>query len=296
MRASGRGGMLEVNHGKGDIMRGSTFFAGVRQIDIELGGQPGKTPTFYYDGASMTAVFPARYSALREWMPDRTYVPARLAPGLGVVAITCLTYRDTDVGPYNEVMIGIPLNEPGDRVNLPGRALVAAALRGRQPAFVWQLPVTTDIALRGGVDFYNFPKFIAGIEFTETTDGWRCLMAEGREPILTLTGEQLRATNSKQVDNFLRLWMDGQPQSAHFRVNQRQVGSTARRSAATLELGEHHPIARELDRVLVSRKALQYEYCPSFEAILFGPEHLTLAVVQRGLDAVEALEHAEITA
>lgn len=273
-------------------MRGSTFFAGIHQLDIELGGQPGKTPTFYYDGASMSAVLPARYSALQEWMPDRSYVPARLAPGLGVVAITCLTYRDTDIHPYNELMIGVPLSEPQDRLNVPGRALVAAAVRRRQPAFVWQLPVTTDVALRGGVDFYNFPKFIAAIDFAETKDGWRCVLAEGREPILTLTGKRLRATDSRQIDYFLRLWMDGQPQTAHFRVNQNQVGSTTRRGAATLDLGERHPIARELGRVLVSRRALRYEYCPSFEAILFGPEHVTLPLLRRGLDAVDALENA----
>ena len=57
-------------------MRGSPFFEHVRQIDIEIGGQPGKTPTFYYDGASMTAVFPASYRKLRELMPDRRYVRA----------------------------------------------------------------------------------------------------------------------------------------------------------------------------------------------------------------------------
>lgn len=272
------------------MMRGSGFFEGVRQIDIEIGGQPGKTPTFYYDGGCMTAVFAARYGALRDLMPDRSYVPARLGPGLGVLAISCLEYRDTDVGPYNELLIGIPLIEPAFRINLPGRALVTATRRGQQPSFVWQLPVTTDVALRGGVDFYNFPKFIAQIDFDESDGRWRCRLAEGQEHILTLSGERVGTARGAVIDHFLRAWMDGQPQAAHFRMNQAEVGSTWGPRDAALELGERHPVALEFARVLVSRRPLQYEYCPRLEAILFGPEHLTLPLVQRGLQATAALQ------
>src|SRR5512142_2811657 len=123
------------------MTKGSPFFEHVRQIEIEIGGQPGKTPTFYYAGASMTAVFPARYRKLRELMPDRRCVPARLAPGLGVLAITCFQYRDTDVGPHNELAIAIPLNEPHFRANLPGRALIEAVRMGQQHALILHLPV-----------------------------------------------------------------------------------------------------------------------------------------------------------
>jgi Acetoacetate decarboxylase (ADC) len=274
-------------------MRTSPFFEEVRQIDIEIGGQPGKTPTFYYDGASMTAVFPARYRRLRELMPDRRYVPARLAPGLGVLAITCFEYRDTDVGPYNELAIAIPLNEPYFRANLPARALIEAARTGQQHAHTLHLPVTTNVALRGGVDFYNFPKFIARIDHTQTDGEWRCRLAEGQEHILTLSGRRISAPRSQQAELFCHLWMDGQPQTAQFKINQLEVGSTWRRDAATLELGERHPVANELRQLIVSRKPLQYEYNPRLEAILFGPEHMTLPLVQRGLAAAQALhEHA----
>lgn len=276
-------------------MRGSGFFEGVRQIDIEIGGQPGKTPTFYYDGGSMTVVFPARYSRLRELMPDPRYVPARLAPGLGVLAITCFEYRDTDIGPYNELAVSIPLNEPYFRANLPGRALLAAARLGQQHVFIQDLPVTTEIALRGGADFFNFPKFIAQIEFTESDQRWCCQMTEGKEPILTLTGNRIDAPGSRHEDVFFHLWMDGQPQTAQFKIHHSRAGASWRRDAAVLELGHRHPVALELDRLLAFRKPLQYEYSPRLEAILFGPEHLTLPLVRRGLQAVDVLEQHRLS-
>ena len=74
--------------------------------------------------------------------------------------------------------------------------------------------------------------------------------------------------------------MDGQPQHAEFTINRLQVAMTLRPGAALLELGERHPIARELDRLLVSKRSLQYQYVPQFEGILHGPEHLTLPLLQ----------------
>lgn len=275
-------------------MRGSPFFEDVRQIDIEIGGKPGRLPTFYYDCSSMTAAFPARLRGLRELMPDPGYAPARLAPGLGAVVIECLEYRDSDIGSYSELALAVPLSEPGFLTNLPGRALMAAARRGRQHAFIHELPVTTEVAMRGGVDFFNFPKFLAEIDFSEEPEMRRCLLAEGREHILTLSGEHIPSDRSVRSELFGHLWMDGEPQSARFAKNQLEVGTTWRRGAATLELGSRHPIARELERLLVSRKPIRYEYCPRFEAILFGPQRMSPQLVRKVQEAAEALERAAV--
>ncbi len=245
----------------------------------------------------MTAVFPARYRALRDLLPGSDYVPARLAPGLGAIVLTCLEYRDTDIGPYDEVLIGVMLSHPSVRANPPGRMLVDE-LRGRPGhAFVWHLPMATTIALRGGIDFHNLPKFLASIEFADADAGaggrWRCRLAEGAEHILTLSGDHILTPHEQRVELFAHSWMDGEPQCARVRRHDLQAGKTRRRSAASLELGERHPIARALDRVLVSRQPLSYELIPRTELILFGPERLSSRLVQRVLAANEAFEHRE---
>jgi hypothetical protein len=67
------------------------------------------------------------------------------------------------------------------------------------------------------------------------------------------------------------MWMDGEPQTAQFKLNQLQVGAARRRDAAALELAERHPVAIELRDLLVSLKLLRYEHNPRLEGILFGP-------------------------
>jgi len=142
--------------------------------------------------------------------------------------------------------------------------------------------------LRGCVAFYGFPVFIAEVDFSETDEQSRCRLAEGKEHILTLSGKRIPTPGSQRMDVFDHLWMYGQPQSAQGKLNQLQYGASSRRDASVLELGERHPVALELRRLLVSRKPLQYEYVPRFEGILFGAEHQTPLLAQRLSEAIAA--------
>ncbi|MBJ7348797.1 MAG: acetoacetate decarboxylase family protein, partial [Thermoleophilaceae bacterium] len=146
-------------------MRASSFFDGVSQVELGTDENSMLAPLFYYDGEAMVGIFPARLSALKKLMPDARMRPARLAPGIGAVTVACFEYRDTDITDYNELAIAIPLNEPYYRPNLPGRALASALRRDQFDVLVHHLPVTTERARTGGRTWYNYPKFVAGIDF-----------------------------------------------------------------------------------------------------------------------------------
>ncbi len=272
------------------MSRQSAFFEGVPQVDATLAGESAKLPIFYYDGTAQTAVFPAKLGALRKLLPDPRFVPARLAPGLGAVSVTCFEYRDTDIGPYNELAIAIVLNHPPFTSNLPGRAMLAGLRSKQLHAWVHHLPVTTEIARVGGVDLYNYPKFVGSIDFEEHGSRRSCRLGEGEEHILTLDGPLIETPHSGQVQLFSHLWMDRQPQESEFKLNIVAGGRSLRRGAAQLELGERHPIARELAGVLLSRRSIYYELMAPFEGILYGPEHLSLQFIHRALALVEAGE------
>jgi hypothetical protein len=266
-------------------MRGSPFFDGVAQSEVTIAGQSARLPIFYYDGSSIQAVFAAKLGALRKLMPDPRFSPARLAPGLGALAITCFEYRDTDIGPYNELAISVVLNEPYFMPNLPGLALVSSMRRRQLHAWVQHLPVTTEIARAGGVDFYNYPKFVAGIDFSEEGSRRVCRLSEGAEHILTLSGERIATPRSEQFQAFSHLWMDRQPQSSEFKINASETGVSLRSGVASLTLGDRHPIARELAGLIAFSRPLQYQYTARFEGILYGPEHLSPALMPSSLIA-----------
>lgn len=56
------------------------------------------------------------------------------------------------------------------------------------------------------------------------------------------------------------------------------------------------PIARDLDRVLVSRRSPQYHYIPKLEAILYGPDRLTMPLLSRLLAATAAADQPKAIA
>jgi hypothetical protein len=269
------------------MSRQSAFFEGISQVDATLAGEEAKLPIFYYDGTAQTAVFPARLGALRRLLPDPRFVPARLAPGLGAVGVSCFEYRDTDIGPYNELAISVILKDPRIGANLPGRALLTGLRDKQLHAWVHHLPVTTEIARAGGVELYNYPKFVGSIDFDERASRRTCRLGEGDERILTLEGPLLETSRSGEVQLFSHLWMDRQPQSSEFKLNVLAGGLSLRPGAARLELGERHPIARELASVLVSRHSFYYELMTPFEGILYGPEHLSLQLIQRAMTLIE---------
>jgi hypothetical protein len=272
------------------MSRDSSFFDGVTQVQAAIGGEPAKLPVFYYDGTAQTAVFPARLRALRALLPDPRFVPARLAPGLGALGVTCFEYRDTDIGPYNELAISIVLSEPPFALNLPGRALLAGLRRGQLHAWVQHLPVTTELARLAGVELYGYPKFLAGIDYEEAAGMRICRLTEHGEPILALAGARIPTPAAGELQVFSHLWQDRQPQSSEFKLHALARGRSLQPGAARLELGARHPIARELARVLVSRRSIHYELMARFEGILYGPEHLPLPLIERALALTAAGE------
>jgi Acetoacetate decarboxylase (ADC) len=64
------------------------------------------------------------------------------------VALYCIEYRVTDIGPYNEVGLSVLAAAPGDPV--PGN-------------YVVNLPVTTAVANRVGREIWGYNKFVAAI-------------------------------------------------------------------------------------------------------------------------------------
>lgn len=262
-------------------MQAPNFFEGVHQTPIDLDGSEFRVPLFYRDGEQITGVFPAKLKKLKKMLPDRRMKPARIAPGVGVITITCFEYRDTDIDAYNELAIGVPLNEPFFRSNFPGRAMIDAVRRNQFDVWVHHLPVTTEIARAGGVEFYNYPKFIAGIDFSQTDKQRSCALTEEGEKILTLHAPRIKGKRDQQLQLFSHLYQNLEPQTSEFKIRAHQLGYSIRPGAAKLELGSKHPIAHELAEALLSTRSIAAAYSPRIEGILYGPHHGTPQVLEK---------------
>jgi hypothetical protein len=254
-------------------MNKGEFFKGVIQWemmtkDLSL---EGKLPVFYYDNTAMTAIYTASTALIRRLLPRTDMHPVEVIKGRALAAFTAFEYRASDIDPYNEFSISFPITF--GKKGIPGLTVLGMMARRYFTAYVWQLPVTTERARKGGVEMYGYPKFLADIVFSHEGNMLVCTLTEGGRNILTLKGKKLR-TSPEKVNRFKTFSVkDDVPLAANVYMNPLEFGKSISRKAAQLTLG-NHDISEQLRKLDLSEKPLFFQYMPMMEAILYGPRNL----------------------
>ena len=137
----------------------------------------------------MAGVFLADAGAARSRMPTPRHHVLEPFPGSAVVAVHCMEYRDTDIGPYGEISLSIA-STYGDRPTWSALRLLDAVRTGRFSAWVEELPVTTETAMWGGIDVFGYPKYLADIAF-EDRAGRRVCVLRDQETAETILGKSI---------------------------------------------------------------------------------------------------------
>lgn len=256
------------------------FFAGIEQVEMNLESGSIKFPIFYRDARMFNVLLPVNAIKLRRMLPDVRFTPAQVVPGVGAVAITAFEYHDTDIRPYNELSVGILLNSPY-YPPVPGYNMLRQYFAGMFSVFIHRLPVTTEIALRGGIDFYNYPKFIAGIDFSDTPDSVSCELSRDGERILTVAGPRVPTRNIGEMKLLCNLYHNRQPQSAEFKMNVVQGRIDWMPSGVSWQFNPASEIGKELSSIVLGTRALMYFYMPNIQCILYGPEHIPIPLMRR---------------
>ena len=112
------------------------------------GGAHCSLPIRYFDARCLIAAFSTERSRACDMLNAVGLSPAENGEQV-TVEFGCFEYRDTDLGPYNEVGLCIPALAPGDS----------------EPAlYVAHLPVNTAETDRIGRALWGYPKFVADID------------------------------------------------------------------------------------------------------------------------------------
>ena len=247
------------------------FFESVAQQEVTLAALNAtvKVPIFYQDTTSMNAVFTASTERVAELLPDRDLHPVELRRGRCLLSVAAFEYRRSGLGPYNEVAIAAPVTFGRRAVRV--LEAVAAVVRHAFTLHILQLPVTTELGRAGGVELYGYPKFLADIIFTRGERRLACTLAEGGARILALAGDDLGRYGPKRL-HVTTYSMKGETLlRTAIEFDDLEFAETLRRSAATLELGSEHRLARQLAALDLDPRPLLFQMSPSGRGILFGP-------------------------
>lgn len=246
------------------------IFSGIRQVDWHIGGRKMQHPVFFRDVSSFGALLPARLSSLRQLLPDIRFSPVRILPGIGLISINAIEFRDMA---FNDLSIAVVLNNPG-MAKIPGYNFLRQILQFNTYIYVLYQLVSSDNASLLLSEWSDIPTPVVSMSFSYEAERISCEARQNEELILSLTGKRIPAGRSDLMKWFCHYYDNAQPQSWEFKVNALEHGFSLGPKDFELKIGSNHPIAREISEALISPKALLYAYVPSAQAVLYGPEHL----------------------
>jgi hypothetical protein len=197
-------------------------------------------PIQYRDGSAVYFYFAVSSAIAAELMNER-YRPALLVPGKALAALCFFEYRDTSIGPYNELGLGLMV-EGAKTAPWLGFDLARSARNRRTGFHVLSLPVTSETANRAGQDIWGLPKFVTDISFKLTGRHFQGAVLDPRsksKPLFSVESRLSLGVPSKGLD--LTLFNRREHGNERTVVNTQStfVTGLSREFSLTIEKGDH---------------------------------------------------------
>jgi hypothetical protein len=228
-------------------------------------GIPYRLPVDSRGSPVLVAAFPINAEKAKELLPGNELHPARLF-GKGVLLLTVVNYQSTDIGSYVEYIVVIactrgPKPAPGLLPFVFGRFF---GLGG----YVYDMPVSTEISVKGGKGIWGTPKVQANLDFhvTESTvtsqydlDGMLAMRVEMQRPKKVWLPVSISASAYSQFRGILMKSYSYFGGKAGFSVLDRR--------ACRLYIGDH-PRVRPLTELEIGPRPFFTAFLPNASGVL----------------------------
>ena len=223
-----------------------------RRFEIE--GKSLRYPAQFQDASSAVGLFMVPASGAQALIRDSGFEVAQLLPGRAALSLSCVQYRESDCGSYNEISLAFFVkNKHGKSSGIPYLGTWLDIARDDAVTCVWKLPVTTRLANDAGILMWGFPKTVEEIDF-EVADGRAVfdLRMDGQEVLsysVRARGKQQQPRGASAVYSSF----EGAPHVTHLGHEFRDVGVSL--GGGRLRLGSHL-IAEQLRGLGLPRRPL----------------------------------------
>ncbi len=206
-----------------------------------------KLPIFYYDVSAALIFFWTDYQKAAKQLSGTGLQACKFFNGSALCGLAFYEYRDSDIGPYNEV--GLATAVYSDKTEKPQLYLpdfLRPAQKRKLGFYIHHLPVSTEAACAAGKEIWGFPKFTTELPFSLTADHFDAsvLDPEG-QIILNLRGPLNPGVPLPGFD--LLLFSNHKNQQLRTIVDVKSAFKTAFATGLKLRIGPSaHPMAQTL--------------------------------------------------
>jgi hypothetical protein len=228
-------------------------------------GIPFALPVRCHKSPALFAVFPINAEKARRLLPGNEVHPLRLRTK-GLLVVSVIDYRDTTIGKYIEFSIAIACTH-GSRPAPPFLPVLFRKTYGTGQ-FVVDLPVSTEISVKGGKGIWGMPKHQANLNYVVgdrvvssqyDQDGQLCVRIEMDRP------QGMGFTLDTDAANYCQFRGMLMKSSIHFRGKAGfQLG---RKASARLTLGSH-PRVQPLKELAIEPHPILTAFIPESDGVL----------------------------
>jgi hypothetical protein len=265
------------------------FFDHVSSSAASTSAGPCELPILYREASLLTLVYSVDPAAAAAEVDARAFEPWIIA-GRAWGMICVFEYRETTIGPYGELGVGVLAKRIGAKPSVftllrDSRLVQDAGL------YVTSLPVTNDRARTAGIELWGYPKYTTGIatrfeprSVRVTLEG-EMELSIGRGRLLKTSGLPLVTCSVARDGRILRTVVD-----TDSRITWGGAGS------ARVKLLGDGPTARTMHALGMDARAPALAFCTDrFRAIL--PAGVEMGrVAESGARAAHTLEPLRATA
>lgn len=229
-------------------------------------GIPYQVPIQAKNSPAFMAGFSCDWEKANTLLPGNEIHALKLPNGRGILLITVINYVDTSIGKYIEFSVAIGCTRGRKPAPSVLNALFAGAYGTGQ--FILDLPVSTEVSVKGGKGIWGMPKHQANLDFIDTPrsvssqyekDGRFVFRIEIEKPRSSSLGLRIGATNYCQFRNMLM---------ASYVYFQTKAGlNLFGKAKATLHIGDH-PNVSMLRYIDINPDPIFTTYMPAANGIL----------------------------
>jgi hypothetical protein len=228
-------------------------------------GIPYRLPVDSRNSSALVAAFPINAEKAKRLLPGNELHPVRVF-GKGVLLLTVVNYQSTDIGKYVEYITTIACTHAPK----PAPGLLPFAFRRffGFGSYVYDMPVSTEISVKGGKGIWGTPKVQANLDFhvTENTitsqydlDGMLAMRVEMQRPKNVWLPVNISASAYSQFRGMLM--------KAHSYFGGRAGFSVLNKRACRLYIGDH-PRVRPLKELEIGPRPFFTAFLPSASGVL----------------------------
>jgi Acetoacetate decarboxylase (ADC) len=263
-------------------------------------GIPFTLPVASHESPALMAAFSIDAREAAELLPGGEVHPLRLWGERALLLISVVDYRSTNIGRYIEFSVAIACTHGARPAPALTPALPLAQRLYGTGQYVIDLPVSSEVSVKGGKGIWGMPKHQANLDFVIAPrkvwsqydlDGQLCVRIEVDRPRFEALSLSLATSNYCAFRGMLM--------KSNISFRGRAGFNLPLTRSARLQVGEH-PRVQALKRLGISSRPLFCGYFPSTEGIL--DDHIDSwflsfqeppSVVPEGLESVAGLGQSQ---